>query len=487
MRHHALSKNPVTMVKINVIHDDASFETLSLVNNIDDDDDDWQTQSSSSRKRENQRDKRSSGFAPGFLLPRANLVKLALAAVALSCGIGNQFGFHHDDHDSAETGRARRWRRPGQLRLDWEHVEPRSSVAREFTTLRNDCAPRQNRSLMWFEPCDGGLGCVLHSYAFAMCLAHREGIRFYTPDFLFFGPTAPEDSGSRRSVSAMNSFFTKLELQCPGDEERARQQQASPQKKDAQLIINRLWKHRKKTNVCESIMNRPQYEGVMSNIDMRAASIESMFTAGLSPAVVREARRQHALVFPDGAPPSERLITVHVRWGDKKSEMELVRMDEYIQAVYGIAATLGLEPHETHVYLATEDPAAVDAFRAAQHADWHVYVDQFHSDMLTFRDSATQGVADVIRNKEDDQPDHIGLWAMGSLLVSLESNHFVLTSASNWSRLINELRRTILQSTCPGGYIEPGHDAHGYPDCTSAVDLRKADFWLNLDADGNGV
>ena len=37
------------------------------------------------------------------------------------------------------------------------------------------------------------------------------------------------------------------------------------------------------------------------------------------------------LVFPDGVP--EKLITVHVRWGDKSREMKLVAIDEYIKAV----------------------------------------------------------------------------------------------------------------------------------------------------------
>ena len=378
------------------------------------------------------------------------------------------------------------FRPAGQLRLDWEHLQPQSKIARELTAQRYDCNNNHTK-LMWFDIGGGGLGAALGAYTYAMCFAHNPDlhgdgrqVRLYTPHFMFRDKAV---SSVNSDVSDLTAYFTTLELNCPGDREEAARQQASARPEDTQLDIFKLRKHRKKINVCESILGRPGYKGVYSNLDMRASAVEAIFTAGLSPAIVSEARRQHALVFGErGAPPSAQLITVHVRWGDKKTEMQLVDMDEYISAVYGIAAAQGLEPAATHVYLATEDPAAVQAFTEAADPAWHLYIDQFYKDMLPFRNNVTQEVASVAR----DGNGHVGLLALGSLLVAMEANHFVLTSASNWSRRMNELRRTVVRSTCPGGYVEPS-SLDQPADCTSAVDLRVADFWMERDADGNGV
>ena len=54
-----------------------------------------------------------------------------------------------------------------------------------------------------------------------------------------------------------------------------------------------------------------------------------------------------------------------------------------------------------------------------------------------------------------------GLQALVSLLLALESEHYVLTTGSNWSQLINELRMAIVDSRCG--------------QCTTVVDLRSQD------------
>ncbi len=51
-----------------------------------------------------------------------------------------------------------------------------------------------------------------------------------------------------------------------------------------------------------------------------------------------------------------------------------------------------------------------------------------------------------------------GLESIASLLVSLESNRYVLTLGSNWSRLINELRMTVVDYRCGN--------------CTKMINLR---------------
>ena len=366
---------------------------------------------------------------------------------------------------------------PGQLRIDWSSVQPHSQLAKLLTAQRTDCS----QPLKWYEPnLLGGLGNELRSYTLALCLAHQYQVRLYTPHFTFMDPSLVHEG----DPSLLNPFFTTLELQCPGDVAVAQQQQQLPYKQLKKQRFD-IWKKqiwmRNKDYPCASLLNQlPDY----SNLDARATSLEAVFTAGLSQAVVEEAQRQHKRVFSNGVPPAEQLITVHVRWGDKATEMELVPMQEYIQAVYEIAEQQGLQPSDTHVFLATEDPKAVEAFNAGADERWTVYTDQFYYDFLPLRSNETQDVAAITHDNHGD----VGLLAMGSLLVALEANHYVLTSASNWSRMMNLLRRTVVRAAaCEGGFIEPGQPGFVERDCTSAVDLRKSDFWMEWDKEGNGV
>ena len=73
----------------------------------------------------------------------------------------------------------------------------------------------------------------------------------------------------------------------------------------------------------------------------------------------------------------------------------------------------------------------------------------------------------ALKLPEDDMPvphfargtrGRAGLVSLASLLVSLESNRYVLTLGSNWSRLINELRATVVDYRCGN--------------CTKMINLR---------------
>jgi hypothetical protein len=46
-------------------------------------------------------------------------------------------------------------------------------------------------------------------------------------------------------------------------------------------------------------------------------------------------------------------------------------------------------------------------------------------------------------------------------LVAMEANDFVLTTGSNWSRLMNEIRINILNPRCN--------------DCTTMIDLKRGE------------
>jgi hypothetical protein len=150
-----------------------------------------------------------------------------------------------------------------------------------------------------------------------------------------------------------------------------------------------------------------------------------------------------------GLPPSDSLITVHLRWGDKGVEMKLASIDELINATISLMTPDELSGKKNvHVYVASEDPKGLEQFKNASSPHWIIH-------------------ASGPKNTEDNQSmmdageltkGRTGLESLAALLVSMESNRFVLTRASNWSRLIDELRKNVVDPRCDN--------------CTKMIDLR---------------
>jgi hypothetical protein len=154
-----------------------------------------------------------------------------------------------------------------------------------------------------------------------------------------------------------------------------------------------------------------------------------------------------------GAPDD--LITVHIRWGDKFWEMDLVPISTYVDAVSQILLALGRGDNSTaNVYLASEDPKAILEFRDKAPAGWNIYVDRTVAELNSYRPSKGNRASWTTRNTRG----RAGLVALGSLLVAMEANNFVITTGSNWSRLINHLRKNVLDPHCGN--------------CTRVIDLR---------------
>ena len=57
-----------------------------------------------------------------------------------------------------------------------------------------------------------------------------------------------------------------------------------------------------------------------------------------------------------------------------------------------------------------------------------------------------------------------GRKALVALLLAMEAQYYVLTTGSNWSRLMDELRQAVVDVRCGG--------------CTEMVDLRRGWWWL---------
>ena len=143
---------------------------------------------------------------------------------------------------------------------------------------------------------------------------------------------------------------------------------------------------------------------------------------------------------------------------------EKVEISNYIDAIHKIlnrrertknSSSKSTSKQIANIYLATEDPEAVTEFRKALPKGWNLYVDQFLIDTSEHRNGEYNGNPKMAKALNGNA----GLLALGSLLVAMEANDFVLTTKSNWSQLMDELRRTILDPRCGN--------------CTSLIDLRQ--------------
>jgi hypothetical protein len=324
-----------------------------------------------------------------------------------------------------------------RLRYDWTGLDRLSPLAQRMAAHQSNCSvPLAN----YYSRTAVGLGSDLHVYSLAVCNAlHAGNIRVRTAlPWIWFDTTACAND----TTSAMTCYFPGSELLCPNDHVLTLQQ-------ESELV-----------NMNQKGVDDLTIEGIgcaeYDVSDIRAATTEFLFTR-VSPLVQHEAERQLQLVF-GGVVPNN-LITVHIRWGDKNTEMELVPVSDYIDAVEQILHQRTVQwSTDVHILLATEDPRAREEFEAAAPSTWQIYIDQYFLEMEEHR-IASYNNNPIMSQNMGGRP---GLVALGSLLVAMEANDFVLTTASNWSRLMNELRKNVLDPRCNN--------------CTSLVDLRYGEW-----------
>lgn len=327
-----------------------------------------------------------------------------------------------------------------RLRLNWGHLEHVSDLARRMQAHQSNChVPLGNfRYRNRF-----GLGSDLHVYSQALCNAleaSENKVRLRTlPDWIWLDQSTCQSAST--ASSSMVCYFPNAELQCPGDATMP----------TAQLVNVTAGRGRVRDQ-CPELRKR---YGVSA---IRAATTEFLF-ARVGQPVINEAQRQLVRIFGGRPPPPDHLITVHIRWGDKVDEMKLLDISEYIRAVQTLARKRRDDDATVNVFLATEDPRAVSAFQSRAPDHWNIYLDAYFDDFLSHRRNDTYNGSPLMAQDLKGRP---GLVALASLLVAMEANDFVLTTASNWSRLINELRLNVVNPRCDN--------------CTNMIDLKRGEW-----------
>lgn len=327
---------------------------------------------------------------------------------------------------TAETGASAKHK----LRFDWTNLPVQSKIAKLMLSHQTNCSlPLGNHS--WRKKIFG-LGSDLHVWGAALCNGIDEGHRIRTNNLKPWVWIDQEKCDAETvEASTLQCYFPHAEMQCPDDVSNVPRVRFN--------ISNPI--HIK----CDKTETSPM--NVFNKTDWRAAGVELLFSR-VATIVQEEGERQLNQVFPDGVPFD--LITVHMRWGDKKFENKKMSISQTMKGIETIRNQRGDNLQgPASIFLCTEDPKATDAFLKAAPKNWRIYIDQFYHEMLPFRpkDESMYNVVPKVSRSLNGKP---GLWALGSLLVAMEANAFVLVLSSNWSRIMDELRRNVLNPRCQG-------------------------------------
>ena len=140
-------------------------------------------------------------------------------------------------------------------------------------------------------------------------------------------------------------------------------------------------------------------------------------------------------------------INAHIRHGDKYMEMPIIPAHKYWEAALALVHRQPLSFGNRTYFVSSDSDAAIDTSRAmAETACWNVV----HSNMPRATDGFV--LLDWINMDQRGSIIHSHLL---QLLMSLESDAWIGTRASNWNRLIDELRCVWIDK-CKNIYIEVG-------------------------------
>lgn len=193
----------------------------------------------------------------------------------------------------------------------------------------------------------------------------------------------------------------------------------------------------------------------------RAASMEYVFS-NISDAVINHTDVAIAETFgPKGIQDTENMVTVHIRAGDKVKEMNLVSDQVFIINIDYMIRKNMISDSPT-IFVITENTESWMSFQRAVAKEvrpkWKIFrysythLNDTESEKLPAYNAQITGGSS-------------GLSSIISLLIGLEAKYFLLTTGSNWSRLLNELRRNVVDARCGN--------------CTHIIDLNNNNRYGN--------
>ncbi|KAF3914106.1 hypothetical protein AA313_de0205717 [Arthrobotrys entomopaga] len=161
-------------------------------------------------------------------------------------------------------------------------------------------------------------------------------------------------------------------------------------------------------------------------------------------------------------PMPEGTVSIHVRHGDKGSEMRLVPFNDYVVKAEKFVAENPLGTWK-RAFLSTEDPNVIEQMKPMARITPFSYPGSNARWTWYWSDIPRLNSGPETQLKEfGDRTDMTLKWML-QLVMAIECDVFVGTRGSGWNRLIDSLRCTWLAS-CKGPFLEVGfeNDWAGY-------------------------
>ncbi|CAF0757579.1 unnamed protein product [Didymodactylos carnosus] len=184
---------------------------------------------------------------------------------------------------------------------------------------------------------------------------------------------------------------------------------------------------------------------------IRALRLDPFMHVGFT--VNKTSNTFQSLPVPFPLPPHS--FSMHIRHGDKASEMRLIPLKEYVEEAEWFAKQNPNSYHKS-AFLSSEDPAVFEEAKSITYVtfdygltspneNWIWYMSKIKRENI-----GPMQQLDVFGNRSD-----MTLSWMLQLFMALECDGYVGTLNSNWNRLIDELR-CIWMDNCMHPYLEVG-------------------------------
>lgn len=317
------------------------------------------------------------------------------------------------------------------LRHDWENLPLYGWRQKEMMRLQQDCSNKR-RTAYAINNYGMGSGLVSLSQAFCHSLEHKDTIQIGSTDWIWYDTEfcsgdVTNSSKVHQYIGGLDCYFGHVVQSCSWKDGAS---PAAWMRLDCPKVGAHPWEYEKR-------------------VDFYGDFFNYLFSR-VNPRLIALANKAAMHTFGSEGSPKD-MITVHIRWGDKKQELHgLVEIEEYIKAVESL-----IKKHQlttVHIFLNTIDGRAIDAWNEnVKEKNWKTYIwnDSVES-MSSYDNNPT---TDARRTK-----GAFGTTTMVALLLAMESRFYVITSGSNYSMLIEALRRGVLDKECTG--------------CTDVIDLK---------------
>jgi hypothetical protein len=316
-----------------------------------------------------------------------------------------------------------------KFRHDWSAGKLFTPLGKTIDSHQANCTNR----IHFHRQNNWGMGSDIHTWSQAICNSMQVGATLVQLDEQWIW----NDLSFCPNVKQPLGCYFRIEKHCPG----------------ATSMGTISWKH--DYNRC------PKYiQDDRTRQEFRAAAMEYLFSH-LDKRLVQEAEAEIKGTFGAEGIPDD-MITVHLRWGDKKLEMKLVSQEEFVDAIDGLAKNYSIA--NPKIFITTESKHALESMEG--------YVKEHRKSWTLYNYGPSVYETRVVEKKTNETLHHnpmalarhtggkIGKASIIALMMALEAKYYVLTSGSNWSRLIDELRRNVVNHVCGN--------------CTVMVDLREA-------------